>query len=847
MRKRAIVLSLVLGMLLAAILPPVSAWGCDERTAEAVKAPKWAINDQWSWRMDKTVKFLNSYTDENGTLNITYTRDEQNIDDMVVAVEGPKYRMSYTEFEWLNGTWNFKPSPVGEGNGWLESNGTIRATFDKTGVRYRTVSDFSLVNATVSMAYRYGSLRLDGNYRVFNWSGNETHALSSGVTPLNTLKFPLTPGDGWGVDCNITDSYFGTKEWPDYPLWGTPSYSGSRYDHYVYCVTVAPDTETKLVQAKSYDCYKLSDLGRDDWGWTEGALSGQGSTFIGHNRWWSREAGTTINTNETTVLRSFIHVANLAPLLDIIPTQIVEEDMSFNIQLAPFAHDLDLVNDTGDFLKYNATSTDPITGQMIDELTGELRGNPTQEDVGTHYITLTVTDSFGAKATKGFSLNVLNLNDPPRVIGHIDNVTMYENVTLDTDILLDQVFGDPDPPLLDSLTFGFSGNGSVQIFVNEDTRVKLVSPDIFAPGTPVLVNVTARDTGSGNESAQQEVWTTMNITILHRDHRPVSSAIPAITIEEDSPAYVLDLAPFFDDVDISYAGDSLQYTSSGLRKVSVSIQGSNASLLPSRDWNGLENITFIATDTADMSACSTVAVRVRPVNDAPVVQLVGTTPDSKSVTMPEAVDGVQQEQRFVLNASDPDGDPLSNVWTVVNGAGKKVLETKGITFVLRTSYVGDISSTGSPFTVTARVSDGNLTASRNWTVNVTNTDRKPTAVISAPSPGAKFQQKKTVTLDGSQSSDEDQTSGSLRYEWTSSLNGKLGTGAVLNVSDLKKGAHTISLVVTDNESESSTATVIVTITAPPAPQKGFLPGFEAIMVIAGIALLLAVTRKRKID
>jgi hypothetical protein len=321
--------------------------------------------------------------------------------------------------------------------------------------------------------------------------------------------------------------------------------------------------------------------------------------------------------------------------------------------------------------------------------------------------------------------------------------------------------------------------------------------------------------------------------------------IPQVTMNEDSAATVIDIAPYFDDVDISYASDSLRYSCTGNKKVSVAIQGSNASLAPSKDWNGQENITFIATDTDNMSACSTVAVLVKPVNDAPIIQVVGTTPDSSSVTMPEAIDNVQQEQRFVLNATDPDGDPLIIAWTIVNGAGKKVVEAKGITYVFRTSYIGDLSSSGSPFTVTATVSDGNLTTSRNWTITVTNLDRKPTAVISAPSPGTKFQEKKTITLDGSESTDEDQNSTSLKYEWTSSLNGKLGSGAILNVSDLKKGAHTITLVVTDNEGETSTATVIVTITAKPAAQKGFLPGFEALAILAGIGVLLTARVGRK--
>lgn len=843
MNKRTIAISFVAGLILAAVLPPVWAQGCEDRAAPAA-APKWVVGDSWTWDMDKIVRYVNSYTDENGTLNITYLEDDQLITDTVAAIESAMYRMAFSEFEYLNGTWNFKPSLIGEGNGWLESNGTIKATFDKSGSRHRSVADFSLVNASVKMAYRYGSLRLDGNYRVFNWSGNETHTLSTD-NPLNSLKFPLTPDDGWMVDTNLTDTYNGVKEWPEYPAWGTPSYSGSRYDHYQYCVTVATDTEVKSVPAGSFECYKLTDSGKDLWGWSEGTASGMGITNYAQNRWWSRVAGTTANTNETTRLESFVHVANLPPTLDIIPTKIVSEDQNFTIPLALHAHDPDIVNGTGDFLKYNATCSPIIPDFMIDESSGAISGSPTQEQVGTHTVTITIEDSFGAKASRVFQLNVANVNDPPYIIDKIPDVNIYENVTLDTDIYLNEIFSDPDPKMLDSLSYRLTGNQSVQVIIREDTRMRLITPDIFAPKSPLAVTITANDTGSGNLSAVAEVSTTMNITIIHRDHRPSALAIPPVAMNEDSTAHQLDLTPFFEDVDISYANDSLRYSYSGNRKITVSIQGSMASLLPMKDWYGEENITFLATDTDNLSACSTVNVKVRPINDPPLVQVVGTTPEYVAVNLREAIDLVLQEQRFIINATDPDQDPLSIVWTVKNNEGKKVGEARGITYLFRCSFVGDLSSTGSPFTVSASVTDGNETVYRNWTINLTNTDRKPVAVIGSPQAGTKFGQKKPVTLDGSQSNDEDQNASSLRYEWTSSLNGKLGTGAILITKDLKKGAHTITLVVTDTEGETSQATVIINITPAPGGGKGFIAGFEAVLALAALVAVLTIRWGRK--
>lgn len=839
MVNRMIAVSLVAGLLLAALLPAAAVLGNEERAAGPVKAPKWAVNDRWKWDMDKTVRYVNPYTDVNGTLTITYTEDDQLIIDTVEAVEGSKYRMAFTEFEYLNGSYHFVPSSYGQGMGWLESNGTIKATFDKSGVRYRNASDFSLVNATLKMAYRYGSQRLDGNYRVFNWSGNETHSLTTD-SPLNSLRFPFTPGDSWNVDTNLTDVYQGVKEWPDYPQWGAPAYSGSRYDHYEYSVSVAAQNETKVVPAGTFDCYKLTDSGVDEWGWTEGTDSNHGSASYGQTRWWSRLAGITVDTNDTTMLESYAHVANLAPYIDVIPTQVINEDLPFSMALAPFAHDPDIVNDTGDFLTYNATCTPQIPTFEVNDTTGNLTVMPTQEQVGAHLMTLTVMDTFGLKATRSFNLNVANVNDPPYVASPMANLSVYENVSFETDIFLNKVFSDPDPSMLDSLSFGVSGNGSVQAIISDTTKVTFVSPDLYAPAAPLIITFTARDTGSGNASAVMEASTILNLTVIHRDHKPfavITTDMPAVTMDEDTTNSDLDLANYFQDVDIAYAGDSLNYSFSGNWTIAVALIGGKATLSPAHDWNGDQNITFMATDTGGLSASKALGIKVLPVNDAPVILANGTSPWSLSIELNEAQNGTLSEQRFTVNATDVDGDKLTIGWTVTDSSGKKVGEAKGTPFVLRTAYAGDMSSTGSPYTVSVLVTDGKLNASRNWTVTVLNVNRKPAAAISAPADGAKFVQGKAVLLDGSKSTDPDQAQPALAYEWTSSLNGKLGTGAILNLTSLRKGTHNITLTVTDPDGGSSSASIMVSIVAKPAVNgKGFIPGFGPGLLLAALAV-----------
>jgi leucyl aminopeptidase len=93
----------------------------------------------------------------------------------------------------------------------------------------------------------------------------------------------------------------------------------------------------------------------------------------------------------------------------------------------------------------------------------------------------------------------------------------------------------------------------------------------------------------------------------------------------------------------------------------------------------------------------------------------------------------------------------------------------------------------------------------------TSSNTAPTVAISAPANGASYAQGASVTFSGSASDTQDGSlSGSI--QWTSSINGALGTGASVSTAALAVGAHTITAKVTDSGGLSATATISVTIT-----------------------------------
>lgn len=92
---------------------------------------------------------------------------------------------------------------------------------------------------------------------------------------------------------------------------------------------------------------------------------------------------------------------------------------------------------------------------------------------------------------------------------------------------------------------------------------------------------------------------------------------------------------------------------------------------------------------------------------------------------------------------------------------------------------------------------------------------QPTAAIDAPSDGAAFEEGQSVVFEGSGSDPEDGqlTGGSL--EWSSDLDGQLGTGETVTTSSLSAGTHTVVLTATDSRRAPASDTVEIDVNGDP--------------------------------
>lgn len=92
----------------------------------------------------------------------------------------------------------------------------------------------------------------------------------------------------------------------------------------------------------------------------------------------------------------------------------------------------------------------------------------------------------------------------------------------------------------------------------------------------------------------------------------------------------------------------------------------------------------------------------------------------------------------------------------------------------------------------------------------------PSVTITAPSNGSSFDQGDSVTFTGNAVDPEDGNI-SNNLNWASDLDGDLGTGASITLSDLSVGTHTISATVSDSGGLSGSDQIGITINPPPPP------------------------------
>jgi hypothetical protein len=228
---------------------------------------------------------------------------------------------------------------------------------------------------------------------------------------------------------------------------------------------------------------------------------------------------------------------------------------------------------------------------------------------------------------------------------------------------------------------------------------------------------------------------------------------------------------------------------------------------------------FASSRSFARSVLTSITVRLFPgfllsllIVAAPAAYAQNTEPtaDPQSVSTQEDVPLV-----ITLTGSDPEGASLTYAITrpPSNGSlGSVIPQPDGSADVTYTPDPNFNTSGSPPDSFEFTVNDGALT-SLPATVSITVQAQPdaPTVTITSPPDGSSFASNTAINFVGTATDVEDGTL-TASINWSSNLDGSLGTGGSISISTLSQGTHVITASVTDSQSEQGSATISVTIT-----------------------------------
>jgi hypothetical protein len=310
----------------------------------------------------------------------------------------------------------------------------------------------------------------------------------------------------------------------------------------------------------------------------------------------------------------------------------------------------------------------------------------------------------------------------------------------------------------------------------------------------------------------------------------------------------LNLMGAFEDLD----GDPIIWTVNVQPQfISVEIDDTTGqvTLRPKADWNGRENVTFVASD-GELQATQTVTVNVHPVNDIPrFVSIDGNPIDQDPLEYT-----IKQYQLLTIDVLvvDVEGNEL------VFDANTTLVEIDSMTGDIRFEPDNDAVGTHYFSLTVWDIISASEKVSVNFKVVVENVnDVMEDPRITNPSDGDEFLANQSFLLSVFCSDPDTQHGQELNFTWTSNSSGLLGYGSSLTVRLLEPGVHVLTVTVTDGEFEkiATIGIIIEEVDDGPPPNgqngddgKGFPTSLLlAVLVILGIvamSVFFVVTKSR---
>ncbi|HHF2978249.1 TPA: tandem-95 repeat protein, partial [Vibrio diabolicus] len=269
----------------------------------------------------------------------------------------------------------------------------------------------------------------------------------------------------------------------------------------------------------------------------------------------------------------------------------IQTDEDSQVVIDVLANDSDI---EGDDLSITSASVSEEQG-IVEIVDGKLVFTPAENFNGNATISYTISDG-ELEDEAQVSVTVNSVKDAPIALN--DATITEEDTSVTIDVLPNDTDVDGDELSIQSASVP-SDQGTVEII---DGKLVFTPAENFHGDAEITYTITD---GALTDQA------TVNVTVNAVNDTPVvESSIADQTLAEDFTPYTIDLNTAFSDVD----GD-LAFSVSGNSNVNVSIENGIATISPTADWNGSEELMFTATDPSGESASQTVNFTVAPVAD----------------------------------------------------------------------------------------------------------------------------------------------------------------------------------------------------------------------------------------
>ncbi|CAH1519954.1 hypothetical protein THZG08_10230 [Vibrio owensii] len=479
---------------------------------------------------------------------------------------------------------------------------------------------------------------------------------------------------------------------------------------------------------------------------------------------------------ETTTVTLNVTPVNDKPVVEnTIADQVLPEDFAeYTINLNDAFSDVDNADSE---LTFSVSGNSNIQVSIVD---GIATITPTADWNGSEELTFTATDPDGESVSQTVDFTVNAVAD---IVS--DSADIVEDTPTILDVLDNDSFEGQSPVV--SVEAG-NGPANGTVVVNDDGTITYTPDQDYNGADEFTYTVT-----SGGVTETTTV--TLNVTPVN-DKPVVENTIADQVLPEDFAEYAIDLNDAFSDVD--NADSELTFSISGNSNIQVSIVDGIATITPTADWNGSEELTFTATDLSGLEVSQKVDFTVNAVADivADSANIVEDTPTILDVLDNDSFEG----QSPVVTVESGDGPTNGNV--VVNSDGT-------ITYTPDQDYNGTDEFT---YTVTS----GGVTETTTVTLNVTPVNDKPVVENTIadqvlPEDFAEY----TINLNDA-FSDVDNADSELTFSVSGNSNIQVsivdGIATITPTADWN-GSEELTFTATDPDGESVSQTVDFTVNA----------------------------------